>query len=194
MCPNLTNPVVESKKDWVITMMVGYILVMFIIGYCVLEFTLYRKEDNQTQRERRHSIAGKLLNSMGLFSLFVLYFLVLWTGGLSISPFSGYFIYTPVVVYLAFRNFKKARLAVIAAIILAVFSTPIIINPIINLFIRSDLSTLKSVTPWMVTAEYQLHYLIVVITQVIASMLVALTSKSSSPSENANDSAAPPEN
>ena len=177
VCPNLTDPVVESRKNWVIGMISVYLIVIFAFGFHVL--ALNRDEDAQ-KRKKRDSFVALSLNFLGFFSLFVLYFLVLWTGGLIISPFSGYFIYTPVVVYLAFSNFEKARLAVIAAIILAVFSTPIIINPIIiiinpiiNLFIRSDLSTLESVTPWMVTAEYQLHYLFVVIIQVIASMLVA---------------------
>jgi hypothetical protein len=174
MCPNLTDPVVESKKNWVIAMIFGYVLAMFAIGFHIL--ALNGNED--AQRGKRHSIAGSLLIGLGFFSLFVLYFLVLWTGGLSISPFSGYFIYTPVVVFLAFRKFKKVLIAGIVAIILAVLST----TTIINLVSRSDPSTFKSVTPWIVTAEYQLHYLIVVITQVIASMQVARISGRDLPS------------
>ena len=170
LCPNLTNPVVESMKIWVMTIMVGYIFATYFIAYHILAY--YGNKDAQSNR--RNSIAGKLLPGLGILSLIVLYLLVLWTGGLNISPFSGYFIYTPVVVFLVFKQqFNKVLIAGIVAIILAVLSTPIIVNFIINLVIRSDPSTLKSVTPWIVTAEYQLHYLIVVITQVIASILVA---------------------
>lgn len=179
--PNFTNPVVESRKIWVMDTMGGYIFVMFMIGFYIL--VLYRKEYSK----RRNSIAEVLLYILGFLSLFVLYFLILWTGGLTISPFSGYFIYVPVVVFLSFGGkFSKVLLAGVLSIVLAVCSTPIIINSVISIIknpfiIRFFPSTLKSVTPWIVTAEYQLHYLIVVITQVVASILVAYISGPKTP-------------
>jgi len=202
LLPNFTNPVVESMEIWVMAIMVGYIFATYFIAYHILAYY----GDKDAQSNRRNSIGGALLPGLGILSLIVLYLLVLWTGGLNISPFSGYFIYTPVVVFLVFKQqFNKVLIAGIVAIIFAVLSTPIIVNFIINLVIRSEVnfiknlvirfhpSTLKSVTPWIVTAEYQLHYMIVVITQVTASILVAHISGSSNPLENDDDSAAPPE-
>lgn len=181
LIPNFTNPVVENMEIWVMAIMGGYLFATYFVAYHIVVYC--RNKDAQSIR--KNSIAGKSLLGLGILSLIVLYLLVLWTGGLNISPFSGYFIYTPVVVYLVFKQrFNTVLIAGIAAIILAVLSTPIIVNFIINLVIRSHPSTIKSVTPWIVTAEYQLHYMIVVITQVTASILVAYisnpkTSKSS---------------
>ncbi len=190
LIPNFTNPVVKNMEIRVMAIMGGYIAVTYFVAYNIVVYC--RNKD--AQGIRKNSIAGKSLLCLGVLSLIVLYLLVLWTGGLNISPFSGYFIYTPVVVYLVFKKqFNTVLIAGIAAIILAVLSTPFIVNCIINLVIRSEVnfikslvirfhpSTVKSVSPWIVTAEYQLHYMTVVITQIVASILVAYISSPKKP-------------
>ena len=157
----LKYPITKGNEIYVIGLIIVYSLIFFIVSYFILDAI------HANIKQLKSKTITKILYILGIFSLFVLFFLIIWTGGLTKSPFSGYLIYVPVVVYITFNDIDKALISAGFSIILAISSTPAV-NPLISgLYEGVDFSSYL----------YQWYYLIVLCWQIIASINVAVASK-----------------
>jgi len=154
---DVNYPIAKGMEIYVIIIMLLYIIIVLVIINKIFAGII------NDYRESKRKATTIILYVIGLFSIFVLFLIILWTGGLSKSPFTGYFIYVPVVVYITFQNIGKAFVAAICAILLAICSTPAIMPSLFSSYNSINSSS----------SLYQCYYLIVLCWQIIASILVA---------------------